>query len=72
MSDFCEAVIAALSGEWQTTAEIASRIPRGDRSYHDHDALTRHHLKSLVRYGMAENRKAPATYRWVHQWRRRA
>lgn len=69
MSDFGEIVLSALTGEWRTTKQIAESIPLEGRTVEDRDQLTRHHLSSLVRYGLAERRRADAPYRWVYEWR---
>lgn len=69
MSDFGEMVLSALTGEWRTTKQIAESIPLEGRTVEDRDQLTRHHLSSLHRYGMAERRRVDAPYRWVYEWR---
>lgn len=61
MSEFGDAVAAALTEEWQPTSAIAARCPtRGHSTARTFRGHVYHHLTRLVRTGVAECRLAPS------------
>lgn len=76
MSDFGDAVYAALTDDWQPTSAIASRCPsKGHSTARTFRGHVYHHLCRLVRQGMAECRTAPSSEPHcsaVKEWRLRA
>ena len=66
MNSNMEEALAVLSGEWQTTMEIATRIPVHGRTCMRTVAYAS--LRKLERYGLAEKRRTSG--RSV-EWRRK-
>ncbi len=67
MSELGDAVYEALSGEWQSVAEIADSIPKSERKdLTTHREMVRKHLVTLEKYRLAERSEgSPIKWRRV-------
>lgn len=56
MSEFSEAVLGAVTDDWQTTTEIIEKIPPVHVQKAGYGNHVRHHLRKWERYGKIERR----------------
>jgi len=69
MTDFSEAVRAAVGSEWMTTKEIADSVPDGPKNK---ERGTYRHLWKLWKYGIVEHKTSLCSTGWTAYWRLRA
>jgi hypothetical protein len=61
MSDFGEAVMAVLSDRWQSTVEIADRVPMAESDTYTHRRKAYKHLSKALVWGRVEKDLGPAS-----------